>query len=47
MHKLGTFLIGAGVVAVVAMLFKPFGLENVVACVGALALAYVVFYPPG
>jgi hypothetical protein len=45
MYKLNTFLIGCGVVALAAMLFKPLGLGNVAAGVGLLVLAYVVFYP--
>ena len=46
MNKLNTFLIGIGIVAIIALLLKPLGLENVVAGIGALAVAYAVFYPP-
>jgi hypothetical protein len=46
MHKFSAFLLGCGLVGLVAMLLKPLGLQSLVGGIGILAVAYIVFYPP-
>jgi hypothetical protein len=44
MRKFSTFLIGRGIVALIAVLFRPLGLANVVAGVGIVFIACAPFF---